>query len=379
MSKTKIIAMYLPQFHSIPENDTFWGKGFTDWVTVKGAKPLYENHSQPKVPLNENYYDLSLKENVAWQCKLAQEYGIYGFGIYHYWFNNEKNLLTKPAEIIRDNEDINMHYFFAWDNISWKRSWSNVAGNDWAPIQDGKQSHTGPVILIPYILGTERDWENHYNYLRSHFLSLRYIKKDNKPVFIIYHYSPEILEMCKCWDKLAQNDGFDGVYFIFRYSEVGRIIKRSFIPDDLSQFFYEPQWNGWFKTDFFQRLIKKATKWFRADSNNTPHIYDYDRIWRKIISNAKRNHDRNIFYGAFVSYDDSPRRGKKGIIVKGATPRKFSKYMGELLKVSESHNKEFVFLTAWNEWGEGAYLEPDTENGLSYLEALKNVVNERMD
>ena len=95
MNKPKIIALYLPQFHCIPENDLFWGKGFTDWVSVKKAKPLFEGHNQPVVPLNKNYYDLSVKESVEWQAKLAKEYGIYGFGIYHYWFNNDKNLLTK--------------------------------------------------------------------------------------------------------------------------------------------------------------------------------------------------------------------------------------------------------------------------------------------
>ena len=174
MEKTKIIAMYLPQYHSIPENDEFWGKGFTDWVTVKKAKPLFKGHEQPKVPLDNNYYDLSLKENVKWQAKLAKEYGIYGFGVYHYWFNNEKNLLTKPAEIIRDNDDIPINYFLAWDNANWKRSWSNVEGNAWAPVAD--VDNKGPQILIEYILGEEKDWENHFNYLKLHFDSSKYIK-----------------------------------------------------------------------------------------------------------------------------------------------------------------------------------------------------------
>lgn len=102
-SKTKIIAMYLPQYHCIPENDEFWGKGFTDWVTVKKAEPLFVGHDQPRVPLGNNYYDLSLKDNIVWQAKLAKQYGIDGFGIYHYWFNNDKNILTKPAEIILEN------------------------------------------------------------------------------------------------------------------------------------------------------------------------------------------------------------------------------------------------------------------------------------
>ena len=133
--KTKLIAWYLPQYHCIPENNVFWGEGFTDWVTVKKARPLFKGHQQPKTPLNNNYYDLSIKENVTWQAKLAKDYGIYGFGIYHYWFNNEKNLLTKPLEIIYNNKEIDIHYFMAWDNANWKRSWSAIEGNSWAPIK----------------------------------------------------------------------------------------------------------------------------------------------------------------------------------------------------------------------------------------------------
>ena len=109
--KTKLITWYLPQYHRIPENDEFWGEGFTDWVAVKKAQPLFKGHQQPRVPMSNNYYDLSIKDNIVWQAKLAKENGIYGFGIYHYWFNNEKNLLTKPVEIIYDNKDIDINFF----------------------------------------------------------------------------------------------------------------------------------------------------------------------------------------------------------------------------------------------------------------------------
>ena len=136
MKRPKIIAMYLPQYHSIQENDKFWGKGFTDWVTVKNAKPLFAGHRQPRIPLNNNYYDLSIEQNVIWQSKLARAHGIYGFGVYHYWFNNETNILTRPVEIIRDCNDVDINYFLAWDNANWKRSWSNVEGYDWSPLQD---------------------------------------------------------------------------------------------------------------------------------------------------------------------------------------------------------------------------------------------------
>ena len=156
MNKVNVFAMYLPQYHETEENSKFWGQGFTDWVSVKKATPLFDGHMQPHVPLDKNYYDLSLVSEIKWQAKLAKNYGVSGWGIYHYWFNSEQKTLTKPAELILQNEDIDMPFFFAWDNASWKRTWSKIKGNDWSPLNDTeteKQAHTGPEILIEYKLG----------------------------------------------------------------------------------------------------------------------------------------------------------------------------------------------------------------------------------
>lgn len=364
--KTKIIAMYLPQYHSIPENDEFWGKGFTDWVTVKKAKPLFDGHIQPRVPLNDNYYDLSLKENVKWQAELAKEYGIYGFGVYHYWFNNDKNLLTKPAEIMRDNDDIPINYFLAWDNANWKRSWSNVYGNAWAPIMEkDKNSNQGPEILIPYILGTETDWENHYNYLLTHFKSPNYIKQDGKPIFVILQHDEKIKNMCDYWDMLAKRDGFNGIHFIFKMK------KRSNFTSSDNLFLYEPIHHGWAYKSLFDRVVSKLFNLIRY--HNNVRQYNYDIIWKTIIRNAKKSNS-NVILGAFVNYDDTPRRGERGIIVSGSSPQKFKKYLEELIKISNSSNKDYIFLTAWNEWGEGAFLEPDTVNHYAYLKVIKEAI-----
>jgi len=171
MSKTKVFAMYLPQFHETAENSRFWGKGFTDWVAVRNAKPLFEGHIQPKVPESEYYYDLSDKESIKWQAKLAKKMEVSGFGIYHYWFNSEEKTLTKPAEIILDNLDIDIPFFFAWDNASWKRTWSKIKGNDWSPLLDEKKNEQkkGPEILIEYRVGNEEDWKIHFDYLLPFF------------------------------------------------------------------------------------------------------------------------------------------------------------------------------------------------------------------
>lgn len=363
--KVKILAMYLPQFHQITENDEFWGHGFTDWVTVKKAKPLFEGHLQPRVPLGKNYYDLSIKENVAWQAKLAKEYGIYGFGIYHYWFNNEKNLLTKPAQIILEDKGIDINFFFAWDNTSWKRSWSGLkGGNAWAPIMENKsQDKKGASILIPYILGGKKDWGNHYNYLRSFFLDERYVKIGGRPLFNILHYNSNIAEMCTYWDELAKQDGFEGLFFIFRYD------KKENIPSSEFQYKYEPIFSGWTNHNLVDRIINKIYRY------RFLRVISYDKIWKSILKRAIKMNQPNIYHGAFVSYDDTPRRGKTGgIVVKSSSPSKFEKYLSELVNISAKQGKEFVFLTAWNEWGEGACLEPDEVYNFAYLEAVKNVI-----
>ncbi|MBQ4406563.1 MAG: glycoside hydrolase family 99-like domain-containing protein [Bacteroidales bacterium] len=363
----KIIALYLPQFHRIPENDKFWGEGFTDWVTVKNAKPLFKGHNQPRVPLNDNYYDLSQKENVAWQAKLAKEYGIYGFGIYHYWFNNEQNLLTKPAEIIRDNDDIDINYCFVWDNSSWKRSWSNVPGNDWAPIAETNIEHNGPKILIEYILGGTKEWEKHYTYVASHFKKDKYIKKDGKPVFCIFNPSQAIFEMCKYWDELAIKDGFKGMNFIFKGG-------KNEIPTNYERYNYEPHISGLWNDSFFNKVVNRLRKIFHKGMQIS--FYNYDKIWKVILSNANCCTDKSLFYGAFVDYDDTPRRGAlKGKIVKGSTPQKFEKYFYNLVTLCKQQQKEFLFLSAWNEWGEGMSLEPDSIRKYAYLEAIKNILD----
>ena len=368
MHNPKIIALYLPQYHQIPENDEFWGKGFTDWVTVKKAKPLYKGHLQPRVPLNNNYYDLSLKENVAWQAKLAKKHGVYGFGVYHYWFNNEKNILTKPAEIIRDNDDIDINYFFIWDNANWKRSWSNVVGNDWAPLAERPDAeHKGPQILIPYILGREPDWENHYREVLSHFKKEKYIKRGNKPLFGIISLSKEILEMCAYWNQLAKADGFDGIEFVFSGNPEG-------LPEGMMHYSYEPHYSAWIYPSFCEKIYNRMRSVMHLPQGC--RMYNYDIVWRRLLKRMAAHPEPEFVPGAFVGYDDSPRRGgKNSKIVTGASPEKFKKYMAQLLALVHQQQKDFVFLTAWNEWGEGAFIEPDSIYGEAYLTALSDAVD----
>lgn len=367
-SDVKIIANYLPQYHRIPENDRFWGEGYTDWEAVKKARPVYPGQIEPRVPLNNNYYDLSDPAVVRWQAQLAREYGIWGFGIYHYWFSSEQNLLTKPAQNILDNPDIDINYLFIWDNSSWIRTWSNVKGNDWTPLYDDTQKLTNEPdpnfsngVLAELIYGDESDWQEHFNFLLPYFKDSRYIKIDGKPLFCFMHAAEEkelLWNMMSYWNQLAIDQGFEGIIPIAK--------SRWPIKRFEYEFHYQPVTVNNLRDLFYFGLSNKI-------NNRFPHLrkWDYDKAWKNILRYARKNKDQNTFYSGFVGFDDTPRRGEVAKIITGQSPEKFSKYLSQLLQYSADQNKEYVFLTAWNEWGEGAYLEPDEENGYTYLEAVR--------
>jgi hypothetical protein len=356
--------MYLPQYHVIPENSKFWGNNFTDWVTVKKAKPLYYGHKQPLEPLNGNYYDLSEKKNIAEQIELAKTYNVYGFGIYHYWFNKDKVILTKPAEIILNNTDLDIPFFFAWDNANWRRSWSKFKGNAWAPLEDKELSYNESSLLIKYELGNEKDWKIHFDYLLPYFTDERYIKVKGKPVFEVFNYSNKIFEMHKYWNKLALECGFPGIEVVYKKSQLYKL------PKGCTNFCYEPQFSGWGAAN--KQYIFKALSIMNLVKGG-PFKYSYDRVWKKILKNAKGRNNSNEWHGAFVSYDDTPRRGNVGRIVTGSSPQLFYKYMCELFEICLEQDKEFILLTAWNEWGEGAILEPSKFDKLKYLEVIRKL------
>jgi hypothetical protein len=367
MSHVRLIANYLPQYHSIPENDKWWGKGYTDWNAVRACRPEFEGHNQPRVPLDENYYSLDNLDNIKWQVGLAKKYGIDGFGIYHYWFNSNLMLLQKPAELILNNADVDIPFFFIWDNSTWKRTWSNVkTGNDWAPLYEGKRTagDTGILAMLDY--GQEEDWRKHFNYLLSFFKDDRYIKINNKPVFCIFNSNNDfetIKKMSEKWDAWAREEGFSGLHLISAKNNDKEKLEYNYM--------YAPFGNGTLNN--FEKVMLKLYKKICAIFKRN-EIFDYDKVWKRLLNNARKCQDDSTCYGGFVGYDDSPRRGRKGRIVLGQSPEKFKIYMKQLIKLSNDRNKDFIFLTAWNEWGEGAYLEPDTENGYAYLEALKGAV-----
>ena len=363
MADVKIIANYLPQYHRMPENDKWWGEGFTDWVAVKKAEPQFEGHDQPRVPAGEYYYSLDNPDDIARQVALANEYGIYGFGIYHYWFSSKQHFMETPANIFLNNKDLNTHFMFIWDNTSWIRSWSAVKGNNWAPSFEGEKKQ-GPEILAELKYGGKDEWKKHFEWLLPFFRDERYIKIDGKPVFSFMRMNadPEIItEMAKYWDELGREAGFPGVCCMSKCTWKGVGLDY--------RFYYEPfQFN-----DIHELLRKGLEEVYIRKFKKKPglRIADYDKEWKSILYSARHCSRKNTFYSGIVGFDDTPRRGKKARIIKGQTPEKFEEYLYQLLKISSDQGREMLFVTAWNEWSEGAYLEPDTVNGTAYLEAVK--------
>lgn len=349
MKIPKIYAIYLPQFHRVKENDLWWGEGFTEWETVRNAKPLFEGHNQPLQPLC--CYDLLDKHVMQEQADYMQKYGIDGMCFYHYYFENGKKILEKPAENLLRWTDINMPFCFYWANESWVRSWSNITGNCWTEVYESSMDQNGRGILLKQDYGGKQEWEEHFRYMLPFFKDERYLKKNGKPIFIIY--SPDDIEcledMKKCWDELVCQAGFPGIYYI------GKGENKDILDAALIQ---EPQ--AAMRHRFFQN-----DKGIRS-------LLDYDEVWSNILSLQIRENEKKEYLCGFPGYDDTPRHGKNGTVVTGATPQKFKNYMIRLLLKASRRDCDFLFLNAWNEWGEGMYLEPDKKWGFQYLKAIND-------
>lgn len=362
----KIIAFYLPQFHSIPENNEWWGDGFTEWVNMKKAKPLFDGHRQPRIPLDENYYDLLNIDVMRWQTELAKKYGIYGFCFYHYWFDGHL-LLEKPIENFLKETSLDFPFCLCWANEHWTNAW--VSGEN--------------KVLIEQKYGEEKEWISHYNYLRAFFLDKRYIKHNNKPLIIIYR--PDLIDcmerMMKIWNDCAIRDGFDGLEFAFQSPsyDLNHDKKADLFDYDIE---YQP---GYART-FMKSKIPTFIRWiyrkivdfsYKIKINmkqpNVLRTYNYNDIWEYIIKTPPVS-EKSVPCG-FVDWDNTPRRGKRGSVFKGYSPTLLEKYMIQLIeKTKNVYKKDFMFFFAWNEWAEGGYLEPDEEMGYANLEAVRNAL-----
>jgi len=376
MNIPKIIAFYFPQFHEIPANSEWWGKGFTDWELVKEAKPLFEGHEQPRVPIEEDYYDPTNEDTLKKQAELAKKYGIEGFMFYHYWFDG-KLYLEKPMEVFLSNPDIDISFCVTWANESWTRSW---VGKPEIFLQ--KQLHT----TDPKI------WNKHFNYLLPFLKDPRAIQIDGKPVFLIYQ--PFLIkkskEMMAFWNELAIESGLNGLYFIaiknhdyqstdFLSSYDG-IMK--FQPREAysSKDFEEHNTSARFQ--ILRRLPHKIQLYLsKINQKVSKHkIFDSKKLWNIILKNSFKNefgnHKLKLFESAFFEWDNTARYKNKAKIFTGLSFEEKKKNLKKLMDEAQKNNSPYVFFNAWNEWSESAYLEPDKKHGFKHLEIIKEVTDE---
>lgn len=364
----KIIAFYLPQFHVIAENEKFWGGGFTEWVNVKQATPQFEGHRQPVEPLDDNYYDLLDPAVMAWQAELARKYGVYGFAFYHYWMEGRK-LLEKPVESFLAHREIDAHFCLSWANHSWTRSW--------------KGSNES---IVDQTYGGVEDWDAHFDYLLPFFQDGRYIKVDNKPLFILYMPEdiPRLNQMLDHWTRRAQEAGFAGMAFAYQFTYFGMDKHK-----DDSRFDYGIEFQPAYAiADSRGRLMAGIRKhgykllvWLQkalgvsVELSPGLEVLSYERIWDYVLRRKPDSPKR--LPGAFSGWDNTPRKGKGGLVLDGASPELFRRYLSrQIARTREVYHKDMLFLTAWNEWGEGCMLEPTKADDYGYLEAIREALRE---
>lgn len=360
MGVPKVLAYYLPQFHPIPENDQWWGKGFTEWTNVGKAKPLFEGHYQPHVPADLGYYDLRVPETRIEQAQLAAQYGISGFCYWHYWFNG-KQLLERPFNEVLATGKPDFPFCLAWANESWK-------GFD-----HGLKNRK---ILIEQTYAGENDHIAHFYSLLPAFLDHRYIKHEGCPIFVIYFPDriPDTKKYVDLWQNLAKKNGLPGIFFIGlslrtndqtlpSMQQLGMDAISTIRLEDFYQY-YHPHRSVCKR--IIHRLNKKRLPGKLVDYRDAANYF-----FNSLDSNTK------IYPTIISGWDHSPRTGRDGLILNDYTPEAFGEHATQILSLVKNKTSEdsIVFLKSWNEWAEGNYMEPDLKYGHGFLKALKEAID----
>ncbi len=384
--KARVIAFYLPQFHPIPENDQVWGKGFTEWVSVAQAKPLFRGHYQPKVPADLGFYDLRLPEIREQQAEMAREAGVEGFCYWHYWLGNGKQLLHRPFEEVLHSGKPDFPFCLAWANHDWTtKTWQRGKGKVDSQTMIAKQEYPG-----------DEDYIAHFNYLLPAFLDKRYITVDGKPLFLIYdaYNFKDVMHFMTLWRELARNNGLEGIYFVAVTNNTSTLLRKA---DGTIQ---RTLPNTESSAEMFNNLLAlgfDAINSFGKSRGEMLAIGKYRRLWQKafrsvfhFVSSVKFDYPKtvkhffapedkwnNVFPSIMPQWDRSPRAGNYDGIYVNATPENFETHIQhaiELISQKEDEHK-ILFLRSWNEWGEGNYVEPDMKYGHGFLNALKKCLN----
>lgn len=360
----RAVALYLPQFHPIPENDAWWGKGFTDWTNVVKAKPLFRGHYQPHIPADLGFYDLRIPQVREQQAQLASSYGIDGFCYYHYWFNG-RQVLERPFREVFETDKPDFPFMLCWANENWTRVW------------DGGENH----VLLEQTYSEEDDLR-HIHFLFPYFADERYIKVEGKPVFVIYRPSffPDIKKTVSVWRSEAAKKGIELYLCYFESSSekkhdpvnMGFDASIQFPPFGATDDDYHIPAND---TAFLRIKNSIKHRWENIYSKILPEVdyIDYDALIKNDLENFPPGYKQ---YPAVTPMWDNTARRKYPTIIKKSTPKKFGAWCKEKLSIFKPFSKEenFFFINAWNEWAEGNHLEPCQKWGHAYLEEFKNAM-----
>jgi len=344
----RAIAFYLPQFHPIKENDQWWGKGFTEWTNVTKARPNFEGHYQPHLPAELGFYDLRVPEVREQQAELAREYGINGFCYYHYWFGGRR-LLERPFNEVLSSGRPDFPFCLCWANENWTRRW------------DGAEKE----ILI----GQRHSPEDDRNFIRSLFPAFedrRYIRINGKPILLVYRVDllPNAKQTATTWREEMKNAGLGGVYLCAAQTS-GTLDPRPYGFDGAVEF---PP-HGMATTNLNSQIT-------RLNPNFAGLVRDYLVKANAMIHKPKP--DYTVFKTVMPAWDNTARRQDTGITYINSSPEAYEYWLGKAVEYAVTNNRgdeRLVFINAWNEWAEGAHLEPDRRYGRRYLEATRNVLS----
>lgn len=355
--RARVIAFYLPQYHPIPENDEWWGQGFTEWHAVVKAKKLYRGHKQPHLPADLGFYDLRLEETRIAQAELAKAAGIEGFCYWHYWFGNGKRLLERPFNEVLASGKPDFPFCLAWANHSWEKKLWDKNGNSKVLIQ---QTYPG-----------QEDYINHFYTMLSAFQDKRYMKVNNKLLFVVYNTTENpntVKEFIDTWRKLAKQNGLNDFHFVARDRDAHD--KEKNISMGFDAIYDENNINIHHRLNIF----KKVLLLMRRNILKQPTVFEYKDAIKYMIT--ERSSEQDVIPTIVPNWDHSPRSGSNAILLHNAQPKFFRKLVVNALEAVKNKPREeqIIFVKSWNEWGEGNYMEPDTEFGHGYLDALKDAI-----
>jgi hypothetical protein len=369
----RLIAFYLPQFHPTPENDLWWGRGFTEWTNVAKARPLFPGHRQPKLPADLGFYDLRVPEVREAQAELARNAGVEAFCYWHYWFGNGRRILDRPFEEVRDSGKPDFPFCLAWANLTWSGIWYGNPDKELV-----KQEYPGYA-----------DEEAHFRWAQKAFDDPRYLKVEGKPMFVIFkpHDLPSTSEFISHWRELGAKAGYPGIYFVGITDKYAANIDRyrnpiltpfdavtPLVPQDYLQTVAKD--TG--KFDIARRL-RELNFGSRLNGLKSPRWKRPTRIkYVDVVSHALEDMPPGDRYLPCIlpNWDNTPRSGYSGVVYEGETPELFVKYLRKAVERVAGYpdQRRIIFLKAWNEWAEGNYVEPDTLHGHDYLDAIHSVL-----